>query len=97
MPDQTKRTEPETGVPDLGILQIALSYLTTRYAIRACPGIAHGVVHHLEHLLAHPEVVASRVMSGAYQRLLDQWLQIASVRIRAPLQAQGSRGETSVH
>lgn len=59
--------------PDLHTLLAASSYLMTRYTLRGCADTAAGVVHHLEMLLAHPEVQTSSVAQCAYCGLLREW------------------------
>lgn len=59
--------------PDLHTLLAASSYLMTRHTLRGCADTAAGVVHHLEMLLAHPEVQASTVAQCAYRGLLREW------------------------
>lgn len=64
--------------PDLSMLLAATGYLMTHYSLRSSEPAAHGVVHHLEMLLAHPQVIESPRLREAYQGLLKQWQEIAT-------------------
>ncbi len=67
--------------PDLHTLLAATTYLMTRYGLQrgtdnlTCGSMsaAEGIKHHLEMLLAHPEVQASATARSAYQGLLCEW------------------------
>lgn len=67
--------------PDLHTLLAATTYLMTRYSLQrgtenlSCSSMsaAEGIKHHLEMLLAHPDVQASPTARSAYQGLLWEW------------------------
>lgn len=64
------------NTPDLHTLLAALAYLMTRHTVRNSVDTATGIVHHLEMLLAHPEVQTSSVAQCAYRGLLHEWRNI---------------------
>lgn len=63
--------------PHRDVLEAALMYLMTRYSRKPCPGLARGILHHLQLLLAHPDLADSPVDRSAYESLLRDWGLIA--------------------
>ena len=63
--------------PQRDVLEAALMYLMTRYSRKPCPGLARGIMHHLQLLLAHPDLADSPVDRSAYETLLNDWGLIA--------------------
>ena len=63
---------------DVAVIQTALCYLMTRYALRPCSGLVFTIVHHLQMLLAHPDVVRVRERKDVYRELLQHWRNIAT-------------------
>lgn len=58
-------------LPDAALIQTALCYLMTRYTLRPCSGLIFTIVHHLQMLLAHPDVACLP------ERRIQHWKSIA--------------------
>ena len=67
-----------TTPTDLNTLLAAVGFLMTRYVQCRSPETARGVVHQLEMLLAHPQLMASPAALHTYQALLLRWRTILS-------------------
>ena len=76
-----KSTDPDTPrevLPDAALIQTALCYLMTRYALRPCSGLVFTIVHHLQMLLAHPGMAGMPERRETYGELLRSWKRIAN-------------------
>lgn len=66
------------AVPDVAVIQTALCYLMTRYALRPCSGLVFTIAHHLQMLLAHPDVTRlPEERKKIHRELLQHWRSIA--------------------
>ncbi|KAB2922091.1 MAG: hypothetical protein F9K25_19665 [Candidatus Contendobacter sp.] len=63
--------------PDVALIQTALCYLMTRYTLRPCSGLNFTIVHHLQMLLAHPDMARRPERGKVYRELLQHWRSIA--------------------
>ena len=63
--------------PDAALIQTALCYLMTRYTLRPCSGLIFTIVHHLQMLLAHPDMARLPERRKIHRELLQQWRSIA--------------------
>ena len=63
--------------PEIGFIQITLCYLMTRYALRPCTGLLFTIIHHLQILLAHPDLADLPERKKTYYGLLQDWNRIA--------------------
>lgn len=76
-----KTTHPDDAcdemLPDTALIQTALCYLTTRYTVRPCSGLAHMIVHHLQMLLAHPDMAGLPEREKIHRKLLQHWRHVA--------------------
>ncbi len=63
---------------DINMLLAATGYLMTHYSLCSNEKTAHGVVHHLEMILAHPRILDSPRTHKVYQGLLGQWHEIVT-------------------
>ncbi|BAZ93521.1 hypothetical protein TspCOW1_15400 [Thiohalobacter sp. COW1] len=79
--------------PHRDVLEAALMYLMTRYTQKPCPGLARGIMHHLQMLLAHPDLADSPVDRSAYESLLNDWGLIAFEH-NCPVHAAGAAGQS---
>ena len=70
-------------LPEPALIQTALCYLMTRHTLRPCPGLVYTILHHLQMLLAHPDMVNLPERRNVYDQLLQQWQHIAK-RSQAP-------------
>ncbi|MGF1615879.1 MAG: hypothetical protein ACFCVA_18775 [Gammaproteobacteria bacterium] len=61
---------------DSALIQAALCYLMTRHALRPCPGLVYMILHHLQMLLAHPDMVSLPERRNVYDQLLQHWKHI---------------------
>jgi|APTNR8051073442_1049403.scaffolds.fasta_scaffold08816_3 hypothetical protein len=64
-------------LPEAGLIQTALCYLMTRYTLRPCFGLVCTIVHHLQMLLAHPDMAGLPERRKVYYGLLQDWKRIA--------------------
>lgn len=64
-------------LPETGLIQTALCYLMTRYTLRPCTGLIFTIVHHLQMLLAHPDMAGLPERRKIYYGLLQHWKHIA--------------------
>lgn len=67
---------PAESLPDSALIQTALCYLMTRYALHPCPGLVYTIMHHLQMLLAHPDMVGLPERRQTHGELLQRWKQI---------------------
>ena len=65
------------ALPDVALIQTALCYLMTRYTLRPCSGLNFTIVHHLQMLLAHPDMAGRPERRKVYYGLLEHWRNIA--------------------
>ena len=63
--------------PTPDVIQVSLHYLITRYTLKPCPGLANGVLRHIELLINHPHFKPAGVHLKAYQDLLKTWREIS--------------------
>jgi len=64
-------------LPETGLIQTAICYLMTRYTLRPCTGLIFTIVHHLQMLLAHPDMAGLPERRKVYSGLLQDWKRIA--------------------
>ena len=62
-----------TASSELDTLLASVGYLMTRYVLSPSSDVARGVVHQLEMLVAHSQVMTSPVARRTYRSLLQQW------------------------
>jgi hypothetical protein len=74
---------PDEARPDPALIQTALCSLMTRHTVRPCLGLVYTILHHLQMLLAHPDMVNLPEQRNVYDQLLQQWQHIAQ-RSQAP-------------
>ena len=67
----------DKALADATLIQTALCYLMTRYTLRPCFGLVCTIVHHLQMLLAHPDMACLPERSKTYYELLQHWKTIA--------------------
>lgn len=93
-------TDPDTffdeTLPETGLIQTALCYLMTRYTLRPCFGLVCTIVHHLQMLLAHPDVAGLPERRKVYCGLLQDWQRIAD-RSQASCCDEIARWRAGVH
>ncbi|MDG4597719.1 MAG: hypothetical protein P9F75_18875 [Candidatus Contendobacter sp.] len=79
------------ALPDVALIQTALCYLMTRYTLRPCSGLNFTIVHHLQMLLAHPDVARLPERRKIHRELLQQWRSIVLQQEAAGLDSLLSR------
>lgn len=77
-------------LPEAGLIQVALCHLMTRYALKPCMGLLFTIIHHLQMLLAHPDIAGLPERQKAYYGLLQDWNRIAE-------HAQTAHGEGAAY
>ncbi|MDS4028691.1 MAG: hypothetical protein RKO66_01265 [Candidatus Contendobacter sp.] len=64
-------------LPDAALIQTALCYLMTRYTLRPYSGLIFTIMHHLQMLLADPDVACLPERRKIHRKLLQHWKSIA--------------------
>ena len=70
------RDSSDELLPEPALIQTALCYLMTRYTLRPCTGLLFTIIHHLQMLLAHPDMAGLPERQKTYYGLLQDWKQI---------------------
>lgn len=77
MPLEQTTSESCKDLADPHVLKNACLYLMSHYAHHPCITVAHGVVHHLELLLLHPDTRLNEENRNICKSTLEQWREIA--------------------
>ncbi len=83
-------------LPDPALIQTALCYLMTRHTVRPCLGLVYTIMHHLQMLLAHPDMAGLPERRKVHDQLLQQWKHIAE-RSQAPRCSETTHPRGAMH
>jgi cob(I)alamin adenosyltransferase len=64
--------------PDPALIQTALCSLMTRHTVRPCLGLVYTILHHLQMLLAHPDLAGWPELRKIHCDLLRHWRGVAT-------------------